>query len=206
MSEHMNYPVRLNIKYNDKSNRITVFFRLFLAMPIAIILALLSGILIDSNDSNTILIGGGFLFLPIMLTIVIRKKYPKWWFDWVYELTKFSYRVSAYMMLLTDKYPSTDEDQDIELILEYPNVKEDLDCYLPLIKWFLAIPHLLILVITSVLVILLLPVVWLLVLIMGRMPKGLFDIIVDWHRYTLRIGAYAFLLTTDQYPSFNWKE
>jgi hypothetical protein len=206
MLEDKNYPAQLSIKYNNKSNRVTVFFRLFLVLPILIIFILLLGLLVQDNDSNAVQIGGGFLFFPIMLMIVFRQKYPKWWFDWVYELTKFVNRVSAYMMLLTDKYPSTDEEQDVEVSLEYPNVKEDLNRYLPLIKWLLAIPHLLIMIIFLVLWLLLSPIVWLIVLIMGKMPEKLFNFLVGFLRYVLRVGAYSILLITDKYPSFNWEE
>ena len=206
MPEDKNYPAKLSIKYNDKSNRITVFFRLLLILPIAIIFVLLLGLLVQDNNSNSIQIGGGLLFIPIMLMIVFRQKYPKWWFDWVYELTKFMYRIGAYAMLLTDKYPSTDENQDIQINLEYLNVKEDLNRYLPLIKWLLAIPHLLIIIIFYALWLLLSPIIWVTVLVMGKMPEKLFNFLVGWNRYTLRVSAYTVLLTTDQYPPFNWKE
>lgn len=203
MSENTNYPVQLNIKYNDSSNRVTVFFRLLLIIPVALIIALLVGFLVKGDDSNALSIGGGSLFLPIMLMIVVRGKYPKWWFNWVYELSKFSCRISAYAMLLTDKYPSIDEEQDIELVLEYPNVQEDLDRYLPLIKWLLAAPHLLILIAIHIAIFVLSPIIWLTVLIMGKMPEKLFNFLVGFLRYNFRVSAYAILLITDKYPPFN---
>lgn len=206
LKNNKDYPAQLSIKYNGESNRVTVFFRLLLVLPISIICIFLLGLLIQNSNSNAIEIGGGSLFLPIMLMIVIRQKYPKWWFDWVYELTKFSYRVSAYAMLLTDKYPSTDEEQDVAIILQYPNVKEGLNRYMPLIKWLLAIPHLLILIILWMVAILLSPIVWLTVLIMGKMPEKLFSFFVGFLRYGLRVGAYSTLLITDKYPPFNWEE
>lgn len=209
MLEDKGCPAQLSIKYNNKSNRATVFLRLLLALPIlTILILLLEAHLAQSNNANTnvMQIGGGFLFFPIMLMIVFRQKYPKWWFDWICELVKFSCRIAAYMMMLTDKYPSTDKEQDVKISLKYPNVKEDLNRYLPLIKWLLAIPHFLILSVLGVAVLLLLPIVWLIILMIGRMPKKLFNFLVGLMRYSLRISAYSVLLITDKYPSFSWKE
>ncbi|CAC9584345.1 POSSIBLE TRANSMEMBRANE PROTEIN [uncultured Gammaproteobacteria bacterium] len=209
MLEDKGCPAQLSIKYNNKSNRATVFLRLLLALPIlTILILLLEAHLAQSNNANTnvMQIGGGFLFFPIMLMIVFRQKYPKWWFDWIYELVKFSCRIAAYMMMLTDKYPSTDKEQDVKISLKYPNVKEDLNRYLPLIKWLLAIPHFLILSVLGVAVLLLLPIVWLIILMIGRMPKKLFNFLVGLMRYSLRVSAYSVLLITDKYPSFSWKE
>lgn len=200
---------QLNIKYSDKSNRVTIFFRLFLAIPVIIIFLLLSDYSVSIHTGEfyfAMQFGAGFLFLPIMLTIVFRQKYPKWWFDWVYELVKFSNRIAAYTMMLTDKYPSTDEEQDVQINLEYPNAKEDLNRYFPLIKWLLAIPHFLILLTFWVIGFLLSPIVWLTVLIMGKMPEKLFIFLVGFMRYNLRVTAYSVLLITDEYPSFNWQE
>ncbi|CAC9627849.1 POSSIBLE TRANSMEMBRANE PROTEIN [uncultured Gammaproteobacteria bacterium] len=209
MLEDKGCPAQLSIKYNNKSNRATVFLRLLLALPIlTILILLLEAHLAQSNNANTnvMQIGGGFLFFPIMLMIVFRQKYPKWWFDWICELVKFSCRIAAYMMMLTDKYPSTDKEQDVKISLKYPNVKEDLNRYLPLIKWLLAIPHFLILSVLGVAVLLLLPIVWLIILMIGRMPKKLFNFLVGLMRYSLRVSAYSVLLITDKYPSFSWKE
>ncbi|NYT27503.1 MAG: DUF4389 domain-containing protein [Candidatus Thiodubiliella endoseptemdiera] len=205
MSDNTNYPAQLNIKYNDSSNRVTVFFRLLLVIPAALIIALLSGFLVEGNNSNALQVGGGFLFLPIMLMIVVRGKYPKWWFDWVCELSKLSYRILAYSMLLTDKYPSVDEEQDIGLVLKYPDVKKELNRYLPLIKWLLAAPHFLILIVIYAAIFVLSPVIWLTVLIMGKMPETLFNFLVGFLRYNFRVSAYAILLITDKYPPFNGK-
>ncbi len=139
-----------------------------------IIYILLIGFVVQDSQSSAIQIGGSILFFPLVIMIVVRQKYPKWWFNWMYELTMFTYRISAYSMLLTDKYPSIDEEQDIELTLKYPNAKEELNRYLPLIKWLLALPHLLILSVLGLLLGLLSPVVWVIVLVMGKMPEKLF--------------------------------
>jgi len=93
---------------------------------------------------------GGVLFFPLVLMILFRKKYPKWWFDWLLAYNRFSYRVGAYLVLLRDEYPSTDEEQAVHLNLVYPDAQKDLGRGWPLIKWLLAIPHYIILFILGI--------------------------------------------------------
>jgi len=189
------YPVTLLIDYPDRPlNRLTSFFRLIMAVPIAIIISLISG---GENAA------GGLLFPPVVLMILFRQKYPRWWFDWNVALTKFNIRVCAYLGLLTDVYPSTDEEQAVRLSIPYPDVPKELNRWLPLIKWFLAIPHYIVLVFLWIAAVFCMIIAWFAILFTGRYPKGLFDFIVGVYRWFLRVAAYAFLLTTDRYPEFS---
>jgi len=201
------YPATLAIDYPDRPlNRLTTFFRVFTVIPIAIILALVSS---GSYDWTTAggwtwqYASGGILFVPLILMILFRKKYPGWWFDWNLALTKFGTRVGAYIALLTDVYPSTDEDQAIHIEIPYPDVPKDLSRGLPLVKWFLAIPHYIILVFLSIAAFVCVVIAWFAILFTGRYPRGLFDFVVGVYRWSLRVAAYAFLLTTDRYPLFS---
>ncbi|MFC2032579.1 DUF4389 domain-containing protein [Chloroflexota bacterium] len=144
----------------------------------------------------------GLVFLPIVLMILFRQKYPKWWFDWNVALTKFSARVVAYIDLLADQYPSTDEDQAVHIEIPYPDVENQLNRWLPLVKWLLAIPHCIILWFLWIAAIVCVVIAWFAILFTGRYPRGLFDFVVGVYRWSLRVGAYAFLLTTDRYPPF----
>ncbi|SMN12147.1 POSSIBLE TRANSMEMBRANE PROTEIN [uncultured Candidatus Thioglobus sp.] len=203
MSDNTKYPVQLSIEYSDKSNRVTVFFRLVMVIPIYIVLALLGGF--DIGGDLSFIIGGGMLFLAPLLLILFRQKYPKWWFDWGLQIRQFGCRASSYLMLLTDKYPSVDEDQDVDLQFEYPDAKNDLNRYLALVKWLLVMPHILLTILCVIVLMCLSPIIWLLVLIMGKMPRQLFDILTGFLRYTARVDAYAFFLITDKYPPFSLK-
>jgi len=199
------YPAKLHVDYPEISDRVTTFFRLILALPILILL----GLLIGGGDSDPdaaeriYYVGtGGIVVIPTILMILFRQKYPRWWFDWNLELTRFSYRVFSYLLLLRDEYPSTDEEQAVHLELPYPDVENELNQWLPLVKWFLAIPHLIILAFLGVAVIIDVIIAWFAILFNGRYPKGLFDFTVGVMRWAFRVSAYAFLLTTDQYPPF----
>jgi hypothetical protein len=149
---------------------------------------------------------GGVLFLATMLMLVFKRKYPRWWFDWNIALTKFGARVGAYMALLRDEYPSTDEDQAVHIEIPYPDARKDLNQWLPLVKWFLAIPHYIVLFFLGIAAIFVVIITWFAILFTGRYPKGLFDFVVGVMRWSLRVMAYAALLTTDEYPPFTLGE
>ncbi|MFC1942926.1 DUF4389 domain-containing protein [Chloroflexota bacterium] len=200
------YPVKLSIDYPDRElNRLTTFFRIFTAVPILIIIGLLTSAQAsgggneDGGWSYSVLAGLG---LPLVLMILFRQKYPKWWFDWNVALTKFSTRVCAYLGLLTDVYPSTDEEQSVHIDIPYPDVKNELNRWLPLVKWLLAIPHYIVLFFLYIAAIVCLVIVWFAILFTGRFPRGLFDFVVGVSRWSLRVDAYALLLVTDRYPPF----
>jgi hypothetical protein len=181
------YPVRLDIDYPEKLSRLTTFFRLIMVIPIAIVLGLLS---------NSIA-------FATALMLVFRHRYPRWWFDFARELARFSARVGAYALLLTDTYPSTVEEQGVHLEIDYPNAEADLNRWLPLVKWLLAIPHYLVLLVLSIVAFFALVIAWFAILITGRYPRALFDYIVGLMRWGTRVGGYTSLLVTDRYPPFS---
>ena len=203
------YPVTLTVDYPDRSlNRPTTFFRLFTAIPIAVVLGLLLwwG---DSSGNDTERWGNaaavGFVFLPTVLMLLFRRKYPRWWFDWNLNLHRFSLRVCAYLALLRDEYPSTDEEQAARLSVDYPNALQ-LNRWLPLIKWLLAIPHLFVLAFLQVAAMFCVVIAWFAILFTGRYPRPLFNFVVGVMRWTARVFWYAILLTTDRYPPFSLSE
>jgi hypothetical protein len=204
------YPARLTIDYPDRElDWTSTLFRLFLILPILIILGLLLGV--DCrNDGDGCggyhYLTGTLVFLPLVLMILFRQKYPRWWFDWNLALTRFVYRVAAYFLLLRDEYPSTDEEQAVHIELDYPHAPEDLNRYLAPLKWFMALPHYLILWILLFGAWLAAIAAWFAILFNGRYPRELFDFVVGVLRWTLRVQAYALMLVTDRYPPFSLSE
>ena len=245
----MDYAARLTIDYpEEKRNRLTVFFRVILVIPIAVIIALVSGTgnetvvsspeVAEWNLEEWLDVGnwddlwrelrernrrddgdewghgkfrtrtyGGIttgLFVAAVLMILFRRKYPRWWFDFLLQLERFAARVFSYILFLTDQYPSTDEEQSVHLDVDYPEARK-LKNGLPLIKWFIAIPHYVVLAVLAVVVVLITIVAWILILITGTYPRGMFEFVVGVLRWALRVRAYAFLLATDVYPPFSLK-
>jgi len=198
-NESETYPVSLAIDFPETANRLTTFFRIFTVIPIMIVLALIGG----SSYQGTAISSGGILFLPVLLLILFRQKYPRWWFDWNLALTRFFLRVGAYMLLLRHEYPSTDEEQAVHVQLNYPSVKQELNRWLPLVKWFLAIPHYLVLFFLGLAVFFVSVYAWFYILFTGRYPAAVFDFVVGVVRWNLRVEAYAVLLITDRYPPFS---
>jgi Domain of unknown function (DUF4389) len=194
------YPVRLSVDYPDRDlNRLTTGFRIFTAIPILIVAVLLSG-----GGHWTMAVGAaGIVFLPTLLMILFRQKYPRWWFDWNLELLRFTNRIAIYLALMDDRYPSTDEKQSVTLELTYPDAQRDLNRWLPLVKWLLAIPHYIVLIFLWIASFFLVIFAWFAILFTGRYPRGLFEFVEGVIRWENRVVAYAFVLTTDKYPPFS---
>src|SRR5215216_4271429 len=206
------HPVQLDVEYPDRPlNRLTTALRIFTIIPIAIVLGTVSGESWSwygdegtSDATRTVVVGaGGILFAGPLLMILFREKYPRWWFDWNLELTRFSSRVALYGALLDDRYPSTDEAQSLRLEVPYPDVPNELNRLLPLVKWFLAIPHYIVLFFLGIAAFVCIVIAWFAILFTGRYPRGLFDFVVGVGRWGVRVSAYAFLLVTDRYPPFS---
>ena len=206
------YPVRLSIDYPAKDlNRLTSFFRVIVAIPIIVVLAAVSGAGgADGWDkggdyARCSWAAGGILFAAPLLMILFRQKYPRWWFDWNLNLFRFQNRVFAYLSLMDDRYPSTDEEQAVHIEIDYPDAKHDLNRWLPLVKWLLAIPHYIVLVFLFVAAFVSVIVSWFAILFTGKYPRGLFDFVEGAFRWGARVEGYAFLLVTDRYPPFSLK-
>jgi hypothetical protein len=217
MADNREYATRLEVDYPEKLDRLTTFLRLLWIIPIAIILGLVSGAgetvtttyilneageIIDiTRDTAGGLVSG--LAAATALMIIFRQRYPRWWFDFSRELMRFSYRVCAYLFLLTDQYPSTEDEQAVHLEIDYPDVKRDLSRWMPIVKWLLAIPHYIVLFFLGIGAILVWIFAWVAILFTGQYPRALFDYVVGVGRWALRVEAYAVLLVTDEYPPFS---
>ena len=202
------HPVQFSVDYPDRRlDRVSSALRIFTAIPIAIVLATIGGystsLANGTGNTTTIAVGGtGLLFLPPLLMIVFRRKYPRWWFDWNRQLLRFANRVAVYLALMDDRYPSTDEEQAVRLDFPYPDALHGLNRWLPIVKWFLAIPHYVVLFFLDIGVFFAAIAAWFAILFTGRYPRGIFDFIEGAIRWHNRVVGYAFILVTDAYPPF----
>jgi hypothetical protein len=199
------YPVQFDVEFPARPlDRATTAFRIFLAIPILIVLGTLpSEALRSSNETamKTMAIGSALVFVPLVLMIVFRQKYPRWWFDWNLNLLRFSNRVTAYLALLDDHYPSTDEEQAVHLDFPYPDVRQ-MNRWLPLVKWFIVLPHYFALIFLGIGALVAVILAWFAILFTGTYPPSLFGFVVGVIRWSNRVTGYAFVLVTDEYPPF----
>lgn len=197
------YPVTYDVAYPDRPlNRLTSFFRLFTALPVVLLLTAVAGVAVVSESGGTgtvVATGCGVLFLPPLLMLVFRGRYPRWWYDFNVELLRFQNRVGVYVALMDDRYPSADEHQSVRLEVPEP---VGLSRWKPLVKWALAIPHYVVLAVLSAAAVVAMVIAWFAILFTGRFPRAIFDYLVGVGRWTNRVTAYAFLLVTDDYPPF----
>jgi hypothetical protein len=205
--QQQTYPVRFSVDYPDRAlNRVTTGFRIFVAIPILVVLGAVSGETWQwsyGRGSTAVAAGaGGLLFFAPLLMILFRRKYPRWWFDWNLELQRFSNRVGAYLALMDDRYPSSTDRQSVHLEYDYPDAARDLNRWLPLVKWFLAIPHYIVLIFLDIAAVIVLIVAWFAILFTGRYPRGIFDFVEGVIRWHNRVLGYALTLVTDRYPPF----
>lgn len=185
------YPLRFDVEYPEKVSRLLnlpLIVKPILLVPHFVLLYILAG--------------ATYIPYAAFFTILFRRKYPRWWFDFLVAFLRYQERVFIYLLWLRDEYPALEEDQAVHLEVEYP---DHLNRWLPLIKWLLAIPHWMILFVLYVIALILVFIAWFAILFTGRYPKGFFDFLVGANRWYLRVYAYAFGLMTDKYPPFSLK-
>jgi hypothetical protein len=200
------YPARFTVDYPERCDRLTTLLRIPVIVPIMIILGLVAGAWTHVGQPGLRVVygGGGYLFAATVLMLVFRKKYPRWWFDWNLALTRFSARVLVYFAVLTHQYPSTDEEQAVHIEIAYPDAAKDLSRWLPLIKWLLVLPHVIVLAFLNVALVISTVIGWFAIVLTGKYPRGIFDFVVGVMRWDFRVIAYALLLVTDAYPPFGF--
>jgi hypothetical protein len=184
-----NYPLTFSVDYPARSlNRLSTAFRIFTLIPIAILAGLLEGGNVGSGAGGpgAVYVGGGIgiLFIPVVLMLLFRKKYPRWWYDWNLQLSRFTNRIAVYFALMDDHYPSTDDEQAVRLDFPYPDPERELSRGLPLVKWLLAIPHYIVLFFLTIGGLFATIFAWFAILFTGRYPRSLFDFnegVLRWH-------------------------
>lgn len=195
--------VRLEVDYPDRPlNRLTSLLRPLVALPILVVLWLVDGSGVTVDEQRVAFSGGGLLVLPTAAMLVVRQRYPRWWFDFNREFVRFGARIAAYLALLDDRYPSTEDEQAVHLEVDYPDAQTQLNRWMPLIKWLLAVPHYVVLAFLWLAVLFVVLYAWVAILVTGRYPRWAFDFVVGVGRWHLRVLAYVGLLVTDRYPPF----
>ena len=195
MSNQILTEIHVDLDNRDKN---TALFRVFLAFPVLLFLSSFS----EFADNLPGVIGG-FFVLPVVLSLLFRNVYPSYVLAFNKALLELSNRVNAYLLLLTDEYPSIEANQKVRLI--YPEIEggKKLSPWMPLVKWFLAIPLFLLGVIYAIYALALTLVAWITVISKGYYPEEKAEEVIKVIAYWNRLYGYALLLVTDEYPSFS---
>ena len=195
MSNQILTEIHVDLDNRDKN---TALFRLFLAFPVLIFLSSFS----EFADNLPGIIGG-FLVLPVALSLLFRNVYPSYVLAFNKSLLELSNRINVYLLLLTDEYPSIEANQKVRLI--YPEIDggKKLSPWMPLVKWFLAIPLFLLGLIYAIYALALTLVAWFSVVTKGHYPEEKAEEVIKVIAYWNRLYGYALLLITDEYPSFS---
>ena len=197
MSNQIETEITVQLENRDRTS---VALRIFLVVPIAIFVSAFTA-WSGSSEASTFL--SGLLFLPVVLALVFRGIYPSYVLAFNRSLLALSTRVTAYILLLNDNYPSIEESEDVKIT--FPDVEggAKLNRYLPLVKWLLAIPLYLVGLIYVIYGLAVLVFTWFTILFTGKMPAFSADVLLGITQYWNRVYGYAFLLVTDEYPSFS---
>ena len=187
----------IDVTLTDR-NRITALFRIILVVPVAIFVASFS-----SDFSSSGLSTAGLLVLPPLFALVIRGVYPSYALSLNESLLGLQTRVNAYALLLIDEYPSIEDNDVVSITFPEVNKGENLSRGLPLVKWFLAIPLYVVGIVYIAYALLLTLWGWFSILFTGTYPETCAEGVVGTIAYCNRIAGYAFVLVTDEYPTFS---
>ena len=204
MSQQIKTYIQLQVNNRD---RFTVFFRAFFIIPVAIFASSFSGGSSSSDSFGTHFSSNsyfaGIFIVPVVLTLLFRGVYPSYVLQFNKALLSLSLRIGAYFLLLTDEYPSIEANEKIGV--EFPEIQggKTLNRGLPLVKWILAIPLYVVGVVYGVYAIMLTILAWFTIVITGAYPEWCAEGVIGTVAYWNRVMGYAFVLVTDEYPSFS---
>jgi hypothetical protein len=192
MSKQIKTDVEVTYK---KRNKTTVFWRGILVFPVAVFIGSFA---VSANWAWA----SGFIIVPALLSLVFREVYPSYLLTFNHALLELQTRVIAYALLLTDDYPSIERNKDIAVI--FPDIKggKTLNRWLPLVKWFLSIPLIVVGLIYSIIALGMTFIAWIMTWSTGNYPKWAGKFVLNTMRFWNRVNGYAFLLVSDKYPSF----
>jgi hypothetical protein len=201
------YPVRLDVDYSETQSRWKALFRIFLAIPVLLFLALLSGGGGGAGEATRrggeIAAGGtSGVIVAIWVTIIVRQRIPRWLFDFQAWVNRWGLRAIGYTALLTDEYPAFEADYPIRYEIDYP---DRLSRWKVLVwKAITSVPHLIVLALLSLTLIVVVFIAWVAILITGKYPRGLHTYVVGVLRWSARVQGYLYSLT-DEFPPFSMR-
>jgi hypothetical protein len=180
----------------DNRDRASVFFRWLLVLPVVILISLFAQT--ENLGESTLIIA-----VPVALTILIRQVYPSWVLTFNHAILEFSMRIAAYALFLTDKYPTLEANPSVAVLLPDVEGGKKLNRWLPLVKWFLAIPLYVVGFLYLIYAALATILLWIQISLTGKGAKWAFDAIYGTLKFWNRVLGYAVLLVTDEYPTFS---
>jgi hypothetical protein len=189
----------MNVQLENRDRK-SVALRIFLVIPIAIFVSAFTA---WSGSSEASACLSGLLFLPVLLALVFRGIYPSYALAFNKSLLALSTRVTAYILVLHDNYPSIEESDDVTITFPEIDGGAKLHRYLPLVKWLLALPLYIVGFVYVLYGLAVLVFTWFTILFTGKMPAASAEVLVGITQYWNRVYGYAFLLVTDEYPSFS---
>jgi hypothetical protein len=189
----------MNVQLENRDRK-SVALRIFLVIPIAIFVSAFTA---WSGSSEASAFLSGLLFLPVLLALVFRGIYPSYALAFNKSLLALSTRVTAYILVLHDNYPSIEESDDVTITFPEIDGGAKLHRYLPLVKWLLALPLYIVGFVYVLYSLAVLVFTWFTILFTGKMPAASAEVLVGITQYWNRVYGYAFLLVTDEYPSFS---
>ena len=192
MSKQVKTDVEITYK---KRNKTTVFWRGILVFPVAVFIGSFA---VNANWAWA----SGFIIVPALLSLVFREVYPSYLLTFNHALLELQTRVIAYALLLTDDYPSIERNKDIAVI--FPDIKggKTLNRWLPLVKWFLAIPLMVVGLVYSIIALGMTFIAWIMTWSTGTYPKWAGKFVLKTIRFWNRVSGYALILVSDKYPGF----
>ena len=192
----MSKQIKTDVEFNyKKRNQTTVFWRGILVFPVAVFICSFA---VQSNAD----FAAGFIIVPALLALVFREVYPSYLLTFNHAFLELQTRVVAYVLLLTDDYPSIERNKNIDVVFPDINGGKALNRWLPLVKWFLAIPLIIVGVIYSLIALGMTFIAWIMTSATGNYPKWAGKFVLKTMRFWNRVTGYAFILVSDKYPSF----
>jgi hypothetical protein len=185
------YPIRFDVAYPDELSRWLIFVKWLLAIPHYIILYFLQILF-------------SVVTLVAFFAILFTKTYPRDLFRFAVGTRRWQNNVNAYTSLMRDEYPPFSWDPGTYAAVYDADYPVELNRWLPLIKWLLAIPHYIVLALLGIVWLFVLIGAWFAILLTRRYPRPLFDFGVGMLRWSERVTMYVYL-ATDAYPPFSLK-